>query len=118
MVRKALPALLLFVFPVFCFAQQQSATYSAILNGKQIRLKITNGFAGSDEIKAGSLTFFANSGHADATEHMMFQSKQIQTIEYFVLGNIQDSYATFPNVITGKYYRGRKAVSVRFKLDK
>jgi len=115
---KALLILLLIVLPFVCFAQQRTASYTASLRGKPIKLSLANGFSGGSQIQVGSVTYYANSGHPDAGGHMMFQSKYVQNIEYFVLANIQDSYDKMPRVITGKYYRGRNSVTVRFKLDK
>jgi hypothetical protein len=115
---KVLIILLLIVLPFVGFAQQRTAIYTASLRGKQIKLSLANGFGGASQIQMGSVTYYANSGHADAGGHMMFQSRYVQNIEYFVLANIQDSYDKMPGVITGKYYRGRNSVTVRFKLDK
>lgn len=120
MLRKLLPITLLPLFTCFGFKTLHfnNVYYSGVLNGKTIRLKLTNGFAGGSEIQVGNVTYYANSGHPAANNSMIYQSRYIQNIEYFVLNNIQDSYSTLPNVITGKYYRGRRAVGIRFKLDK
>jgi len=115
---KILLILLLLVSPFLCFAQPRTATYTANLHGKKIKLKLASGFGGASEIQMGNVTYYANSGHPDAGNQMMFQSKYVQNIEYFVLTNIQESYDKMPQVITGKYYRGRNSVTVRFKLGK
>ncbi|WP_184541748.1 hypothetical protein [Mucilaginibacter sp. FT3.2] len=120
MYRKLLPLTLLAILPFLAFKSEafNNGSYTGRLNGRIIRLKLVNSFAGGSEIQMGNVTYYANSGHASADNHMMFQSKYIQNIEYFVLNNIQDTYTTFPDVITGKYYRGRRGVIVKFKLDK
>ena len=115
---KALLILALSLLPFLGAAQHRTATYTANLHGKQIKLSLANGFSGASQIQMGSVTYYANSGHADASNHLMFQSRYIQKIEYFVLANIQDSYDKLPEVITGKYYRGRNSVIIKFKLDK
>ncbi|QEC75289.1 hypothetical protein [Mucilaginibacter ginsenosidivorax] len=118
MQSKTLLILLLIASPFLCSAQQGAATYTANFRGQQIKLNLANGFSGASQIQMGSVTYYANSGHPDASNHLMFQSRYIQKIEYFVLSNMHDSYDKLPAFINGKYYRGRNAVSIRFKLDK
>ncbi|WP_439697642.1 hypothetical protein ACFGVS_04560 [Mucilaginibacter sp. AW1-7] len=115
---KALLKLALSLLPFLGFAQPRTATYTANLHGKQIKLSLANGFSGASQIQVGGVTYYANSGHPDAGNHLMFQSRYVQNIEYFVLANIQNSYDKLPEVITGKYYRGRNSVTIKFKLNK
>jgi hypothetical protein len=115
---KILLILLLLVSRFLCFAQPRTATYTVNLHGKQIKLKLASGFGGASQIQMGSVTYYANSGHPDAGNQMMFQSRYVQHIEYFVLTNIQESYDKLPAAISGKYHRGRSAVTLRFKLEK
>ncbi len=120
MKRSATFIILFIALPFLCFAQKayETANYSGKLNGRSITLKLANGFAGGSEIHVGNTTYYANSGRAEANNTMMFQSKYVQNMDYFVLNNMQDSYGTLPPIITGKYYRGRKGVTVKFKLLK
>jgi hypothetical protein len=110
--------LLCSLFCVLCFTTRafDAGNYSGTLNGKPMSLKLANGFIGGSEIHVGHVTYYANSSHAEGNNQMMFQSKYVQNLDYFVLTNMQDSYGTLPAVITGKYFRGRKGMPVKFKL--
>lgn len=109
------------IIPSFCgFAsdQPQSANYSGKLKGKTMQLKLANGFIGGSEIHIGNVTYHANSGRPEANNTMLFQSKYLANGDYFVLNNMQQSYNPMPASISGKYFKGRRSVAVRFLLDK
>ncbi|GAA3984970.1 hypothetical protein GCM10022210_41310 [Mucilaginibacter dorajii] len=98
--------------------QPQSANYSGKLKGKAMQLKLANGFIGGSEIHIGNVTYYANSGRPEANNTMLFQSKYLANGDYFVLNNMQQSYNPMPATISGKYFKSRRGVAVKFLLDK